>query len=100
ATIAIGRWAVDTGRARMEGGRAAFRLETPCGVVQVEVVEVADGPPQVSFESVESFASHLDQKVAVPGFGDVRLDIAFGGAYYAILPASRIGLPLMSTPLA
>ena len=100
ATIAIGRWAVDTGRAPMIDGRATFNLETPCGVVKVEVAQRDGGPPLVSFESVTSFASHLDQEIAVPGVGTVRFDIAFGGAYYAILPASRIGLPLMSTPLA
>ncbi len=100
ATIAIGRWAVDTGRVAMADGRARFALEAPCGVVQVEVEAVDDGgAPLVAFESVESFASHLDQQVEVPRFGMVGLDIAFGGAYYAILPASRIGLSLMETPL-
>ena len=99
ATIAIGRWAVDTGRVPLVDGRVRFGLETPCGVVAVDV-DMADGDvPLVAFESVESFASHLDQRVMVPGFGPVDLDIAFGGAYYAILPASRIGLSLMDAPL-
>jgi trans-L-3-hydroxyproline dehydratase len=99
ATIALGRWAVDTGRATMTAGRARFALEAPCGVVQVEVTARGDGPPLVAFESVPSFASHLDLTVDVAGFGRVRFDIAFGGAYYAILPSSRIGLPFLSTPL-
>jgi trans-L-3-hydroxyproline dehydratase len=101
ATIAIGRWAVDTGRVAMVDGRASFGLEAPCGVVRVEVEAGEEGEaPLVAFESVESFASHLDQSVEVPGFGRVGFDIAFGGAYYATLPASRIGLSLMDTPLA
>jgi trans-L-3-hydroxyproline dehydratase len=99
ATIALGRWAVDTGRARMVDGRASFDMEAPCGVVQIEVRERKDAPPLVSFLSVDSFASHLDQEIEVPGLGAVRFDISFGGAYYAILPASRLGLSLMSTPL-
>ena len=100
ATIAIGRWAVDTGRIAMVDGRASFGLEAPCGVVRVDVEAASDGgAPLVAFESVESFASHLNQSVEVPGFGQVGFDIAFGGAYYAILPASRIGLSLMDTPL-
>jgi trans-L-3-hydroxyproline dehydratase len=100
ATIAIGRWAVDTGRIALTDGRARFGLEAPCGVVQVEVDATGEGVPLVAFESVESFASHLDQAVDVPGLGLVSFDIAFGGAYYAILPSSRIGLPFMETPLA
>jgi proline racemase len=99
ATIAIGRWAVDTGRTPLVDGRARFGLETPCGVVKVAVEQSLDGPPLVSFESVESFASQLDMDVDVPGLGTVRLDVAFGGAYYAILPSSRIGLPLLATPV-
>lgn len=98
ATIALGRWAVDSGRARLREGRAAFKLEAPCGVVDVEVRRQGDAT-HVTFESVESFASHLDQEVDVPGLGGVRFDIGFGGAFYAVLPASRIGLPLMQAPL-
>jgi proline racemase len=100
ATIAIGRWAVDTGRVALTDGRARFALEAPCGVVQVEVDATGDDAPLVTFESVESFAGRLDQAIDVPGFGSVQVDIAFGGAYYAILPASRLGLSLVDAPLA
>jgi trans-L-3-hydroxyproline dehydratase len=98
ATIAIGRWAVDSGQVALTDGRAAFTLEVPCGLVEVEILR-RDGETRVGFESVDSFAGHLEAQVEVPGFGAVRLDIAFGGAFYAILPASQIGLPLMETPL-
>lgn len=99
ATIALGRWAVDSGRVPVENGRASFKLEAPCGVIDVEVRQ-DEGETRVAFESVESFAGPLDREVAVPGFGTIRLDIAFGGAFYAILPAARLGLSLMETPLA
>ena len=99
ATIAIGRWAVDAGRVPSDQGRANFGLETPCGIVRVQVEPTVDDAPRVTFESVRSFASHLDLAVEVPGHGMVMLDIAFGGAYYAILPSSRLGLPFMTTPV-
>jgi proline racemase len=103
ATIAIGRWAVDAGRVPSDQGRANFGLETPCGIVRVQVEPArgadAGAAPLVTFESVCSFASHLDLAVELPGHGRVMLDIAFGGAYYAILPSSRLGLPLMTTPV-
>jgi len=99
ATIAIGRWAVDAGRVPSDNGAARFGLETPCGVVRVQVEPSVGDAPLVTFESVRSFASHLDLAVEVPGQGPVTLDIAFGGAYYAILPSSRLGLPFMTTPL-
>ncbi len=100
ATIAIGRWAVDAGRVKAVNGEASFRLETPCGVIGVEVTNQGADTPDVAFESVDSFASHLDLSVPVPGYDLIHCDIAFGGAYYAILPASRLGLSLMDTPMA
>lgn len=99
ATIAIGRWLLDSGGLTVTAGRAGFGLETPCGLVRVEVTRGDADAPLVTFESVPSYASHLDQSLAVPGYGAVRFDVAYGGAYYAILPASRLGLPLMTTPL-
>jgi trans-L-3-hydroxyproline dehydratase len=99
ATIALGRWAVDTGRVAMVDRRATFKLEAPCGVLDVEV-RTEGAETRVAFESVDSFAHLLGGEVAVPGFGAVTLDIAFGGAFYAILPASRLGLSLADTPLA
>jgi trans-L-3-hydroxyproline dehydratase len=99
ATIAIGRWAVDSGRVALVDGRARFGLEAPCGIIAVEVEAGEGEPARVTFESVPSFASVLDSPVDVPGLGPVRADIAYGGAFYAILPASRIGLSLIDTPL-
>ncbi|GAB4179253.1 MAG: proline racemase family protein [Thalassobaculales bacterium] len=86
ATIALGRWAVDSGRV---AGRR-FGLQCPCGTVEVSVE--ADG--SAAFVSVPAFAAGLDLVVEVPGFGPVPLDIGFGGAFYAILPAARLGLSL------
>lgn len=96
ATIALGRWAVDSGRVAMRDGRADFVLECPCGPV---AVHVADGGASVAFDSVPAFAAALDRVVEVPGFGRVTCDIGYGGAFYAILPASRLGFDLCTTPV-
>lgn len=70
------------------------RIQCPCGLVTA-YVSVRDGHAgRVSFTSVPSFALHLNQRVSVAGFGDVLLDISYGGAFYAILPAQRLGLSL------
>jgi proline racemase len=95
ATVALGRWAVDSGRVALRDGEARFVLDCPCGPVDVHVR--ADGT--VAFDSVPSFASALDIPVEVPGCGTIRCDIGYGGAFYAILPASRLGLDLTATPL-
>lgn len=96
ATIAIGRWAVESGLVEGPGPRVDFKLECPCGPVAVSV-DTRDG--RVSFESVPAFVLHRDATVDVPGFGPVRLDVSYGGAFYAILPAGRLGLDLARDPI-
>lgn len=100
ATIAIGRWAVESGRVPAGREVTRFNLEAPCGLLKVESEMRAGKVVYSSFESVPSFASHFDCRVDVPGFGPLTFDIAYGGAFYAILPASQLGLPFWSTPLA
>jgi proline racemase len=99
ATIAIGRWAVEHKLVPVQRPLTIFNLECPCGLVRVTVEVGETGTGEVTFESVPAFASHLDLAVATERFGRVMLDIAFGGAFYAILPASRIGLSMFETPL-
>lgn len=93
ATIALGRYALDQGLITPgPDGRAKLNLQCPCGLVEVTVI--ADGPyrGRVSFVSVPAFAFALDQTIEVPGHGSVTLDIGYGGAFYAILPAASFGL--------
>ena len=95
ATIALGRWAVDSGRVPLHDGTADFILECPCGPV---AVHVTDGGASVAFDSVPAFAAELDTPVELPGHGRIQCDIGYGGAFYAILPASRLGLDVHSSP--
>jgi trans-L-3-hydroxyproline dehydratase len=99
ATIAIARWAVEHKLVPVERPLTTFNLECPCGVVRVTVEVGETGTGAVTFESVPAFASHLDLSISTERFGRVRLNISFGGAFYAILPASRIGLSMLETPL-
>ena len=51
------------------------------------------------FESVPSFAYALDRIAPTATWGPVTVDIAYGGAFYAFLPANSIGLDLRSSPM-
>ncbi len=96
ATIALGRWAVASGRVPLHDGRADFIMECPCGPV---AVHVADDGARVAFDSVPAFAAELDTSIELPGAGRILCDIGYGGAFYAILPASRVGLDLHTAPV-
>lgn len=98
ATIAIGKWLVESGRVPATGPETRFAIELPCGLVKVSCT-VEDGVvTRTAFDSVPAFLSQADVALDVPGFGRAVFDIAYGGAFYAILPASRLGLDFFDTP--
>ncbi len=92
AVIALGRWAIDSGRVRFSEPVAAFGIQCPCGLVRVRVAIENGKAGAVQFESVPAFAHTLGAVVAVPGLGDVTIDIGYGGAFYALVPAAHFGL--------
>ncbi len=92
AIVALGRYAVDYGLVAKVEPVTTVRIECPCGMV-IASVEVRDGKSGgVSFESVPAFLFTSDQTVDVPGFGNIRFDVAYGGAFYALADCSQFGL--------
>lgn len=96
ATIALGRYAVDQGIVKPKGGpqgaEALLNLQCPCGLVRVRVACANGKPGRVSFVSVPAFAFALDCAVEVAGLGRIKVDIGYGGAFYAFLSADAFGL--------
>ena len=76
------------------------RIQCPCGLVTARVA-VADGRAgRVRFSSVPAFVLARDAVVVTRGLGPVTLDIAYGGAFYGVLPAAELGLDLQHSPLS
>ena len=98
AVIALGRYAVDHGLVRAVEPETRVNIQCPCGLVTAWV-EVADGRPgRVRFESVPAFAFALDRLVETRAYGPVAVDIGYGGAFYAIVPADQFGLDVRTSP--
>lgn len=69
-------------------------IDTPAGQV-VASPGFEDGlVSEVSFVNVTSFVVELDAVVEVPGSGEIRYDLAFGGAFYAYVSASEADVSL------
>ena len=69
-----------------------LRIDTPAGLVTASARLHGQRVASVSFQNVPSFVVALDQTVTVPGLGEVRYDLAFGGAFYAYVDADAHGL--------
>jgi proline racemase len=69
-------------------------FNVPAGRIQARA-SVADGKVvETSFLNVPSFLYLREQQVDVPELGRVSFDIAYGGAFYAIVSADDLGLTL------
>jgi proline racemase len=92
AVIALGRWAVDSGivkpASNSTGDPTTVRIQCPCGLVTARVAVRGGVSGEVA----------LDRTVEVEGHGAVSLDIGYGGAFYAVLPAGDFGLDVLASP--
>ena len=71
-----------------------IRYDAPPGRVTARATRDGARVREVAFENVPSFAAALDQTVRVDGLGEVRYDLAFGGAFYAFVDADALDVPL------
>ncbi|KKZ71138.1 proline racemase family protein [Streptomyces showdoensis] len=92
-TIGVATVLVETGMVPVSEPVTTVRLDTPAGLVSVDV-KVEDGAARsVTLTNVPAFSAGLDLKTEVPGFGTVTYDLAYGGNFYAFVELDSIGLP-------
>lgn len=94
AIIAITTLAFETGLIQRTGDRRELTINVPAGRIHSVAHMDGDRVTHASFRNVPSFAYRRDEHVDVPGVGNVRFDIAYGGAFYAIVEAAPLGLAL------
>ncbi|MEP7026411.1 MAG: proline racemase family protein, partial [Actinomycetota bacterium] len=86
-TIALATWAVEAGLVAPD--RRSFNIDVPSGRVGVRLP--GGRHPAVTFLNVPAWVHRRAVPVQTPA-GLVHAGIAFGGAFYASLPASALGL--------
>ena len=94
--MAIATMLVETSRVRASGPVTSLSLETAAGLVRCRVTVEGSRVTGVTLRNVPSFSCLLDAKVEVRGLGAVPLDLAWGGHFYAMIPASAVGLSLVA----
>lgn len=91
-TIAICTVLVETGALQTSGQETEIVLDTPAGLVRAKA-DVKDGrATAVTIQNVPSFLYMGDVLVELPEIGEIGIDIAYGGNFYAILEAESVGL--------
>ncbi|QKV96965.1 proline racemase family protein [Streptomyces sp. NA02950] len=92
-TIGVATVLVETGMVPVTEPVTRIRLDTPAGLVSVDVHVENGAARAVTLTNVPAFCVGLERKVDVPGYGTVRYDLAFGGNFYAFVELDTMGLP-------
>ncbi len=90
--IGIAKVALETGLLPMTEPETTIKIDAPAGLITAHARVEQGQVTEVRFHNVPSFVLALDQIVAVPGLGQVRYDLAFGGAFYAFVRAEDVGV--------
>ena len=91
-TIGVATVLVETGMVAVTEPETVIRLDTPAGVVEA-TVSVSEGRAErVRLRNVPAFVAELDAQVEVDSLGTVSYDMAYGGNFYALIPAASVGL--------
>ena len=94
-TIALGAWAVESGLVEApSNGEVDVTVDAPSGRVVARVRRRAGTVETVAFRNVPSFV--VARKVPAAG---AHVDVAYGGAIYASVPAERFGLRVVPDEL-
>ena len=101
AIIALGRYIVDNklhkAKCTEDTGsvtEVTTNILCPCGMIEASVNINNGVTGAVKFTSVPAFAYKTDIHVTVPNYGDILLDIGYGGAFYALVNVDQVKLDL------
>jgi proline racemase len=91
--IALVTTLLQTGALAAKGQQTPVNFDTPAGLVRATAhLDNSGHVEYVSFLNVPSFLYANDVELDVPAYGRLIVDVAFGGAFYAFIPAAQLEL--------
>ena len=97
-TIALVTWAIDSGFIQSQEGLVEVVVDVPSGRLLTKAKMHNGKVENVTFNNVPSFVSAKDVKIDTK-FGSITIDVSFGGAFYASISTSQLGLSPVSKHL-
>lgn len=82
-TIALSMAMVANGLMLSADDVTRIRFESTAGLVVVEVKGTHDRVEWCRFENVPAFVAERNVPVELPGYGEIKVDVSFGGNYFA-----------------
>ena len=92
AIIALTKLVFDTGIIEKDEENPELIIDAPPGLIRARAYRKNGKVCKVSFLNVPSFVLLRDKNIEVKGIGQVPFDVAYGGAFYAIVDADNLGI--------
>lgn len=93
-TMCVATVVLETGIRPMQEPETRLKLESPGGLVEARC-QCRDGKVErVSLRMLPSFVLERSLSIDVHGYGEVNMALAYGGIFFAIVPASSVGVKL------
>lgn len=97
-TIGLVTALIETGALPAKGRHTPVNLDTPAGLVRATAhLNEQQHVESVSFLNVPSFLYARDIQLQSPIYGQLTVDIAYGGAFYVIVPSNAVHLNVEPT---
>ena len=92
AVIALTKVFVETNLISKAGPEIEVKIDVPSGFIRSYAKIENEEVVSVRFQNVPSFVQSLNAELDVPSLGNIKYDLAFGGAFYAFPNIQGTGL--------
>lgn len=90
-TISVATTMLKTGMIPITGPVTRFKLEAPAGLIDIECDTSGGKVGAIRFVNQPAFAYCTGKTIQLPGFGELIVDVGYGGMTYAIVDARQFG---------
>jgi proline racemase len=91
-TIGLATMLVERGLVEAKAPFTEIRLDTAAGLIVTKVRVQGRKALDVTFTNVPTYILARDARVHVQGFGDIVVDLAYGGNVYAMVNVAQLGM--------
>lgn len=89
--VALTTALIETGQFVVTAEQAKIRYDTPAGLIEARAI-IRDGDVElVTFQNVPAYRAIEDLAITLDDGSELAVDVVWGGAFYALVPASELG---------
>ncbi len=97
AIIALTKLVIETNMLKSISEDPIIQIDAPAGRIEATAKKVDGEVKDISFINVPSYVFIKDQEIEIEDIGTIKLDISYGGAYYAFVDIEQLGIDMKVT---